>query len=70
MKRLCRGLLVLFTADAPERKFNSPGELIAFLTKLARHKVIDVVRQRLHTQKHDVRREVTLVRLGTSSTSS
>src|SRR5205085_9277321 len=37
--------------------FDDPDRLVAFLVQVATHKVVDVVRQRLHTQKHDVRRE-------------
>jgi RNA polymerase sigma factor (sigma-70 family) len=40
-----------------ERTFDSPADLLAFLTKLARHKVIDVVRGRTAAHKNDVKRE-------------
>jgi RNA polymerase sigma factor (sigma-70 family) len=50
-----------FFAETPEkRSFNSPGELVAFLTKLAQNKVIDAVRQRTQTGKHNISREQSL----------
>jgi RNA polymerase sigma-70 factor (ECF subfamily) len=50
-----------FFAEVPEkRSFDSPEKLVAFLTKLARNKVLDAVRQRLKTDKHDVRKEQSL----------
>jgi RNA polymerase sigma-70 factor (ECF subfamily) len=50
-----------FFAGLPEENtFKSPDDLAAFLTRLARNKVVDVNRQRLDTQKHDVRREQSL----------
>jgi RNA polymerase sigma factor (sigma-70 family) len=38
-------------------KLDSPQELIAFLAAIARNKVIDEVRRRTNTLKHDVKRE-------------
>ncbi len=50
-----------FFAEVPEkRSFDSPEKLVAFLTKLARNKVLDAVRQRLKTDKRDVRKEQSL----------
>ena len=40
------------------RRLNTPAELMAYLSALARNKVITEVRRRLQSQKHDVRREV------------
>jgi RNA polymerase sigma factor (sigma-70 family) len=46
----------------PDQKFtfNESGALVAFLVTLARNKVVEAVRQRLQTQKHDVHREESL----------
>ena len=50
-----------FFAESPaKRSFDSPQQFIAFLAKLARNKVLDAVRQRLKTDKHDVRKEQSL----------
>jgi RNA polymerase sigma factor (sigma-70 family) len=47
-----------FFAEAPNKRvFDTPDALVAFLTTLARNKVIDAVRQRTQTQKRDVNRE-------------
>ncbi len=37
-----------------------PEQLIGLLAAMARHKIIDEVRRRLETQKHDVRRECSI----------
>lgn len=50
-----------FFAELPEkRSFASPEELVAFLTTLARNKVVDAVRRRVQTNKHDIDREQSL----------
>jgi RNA polymerase sigma factor (sigma-70 family) len=50
-----------FFALLPEdRAFKSPADLIAFLTKLARHKVIDATRHRVSVGKRDIDREQSL----------
>src|SRR5947209_8740133 len=49
-----------FAIPAQKYAFDDPESLIVFLSRVARHKVVDVVRQRLRTQKYDVRREVRL----------
>ena len=50
-----------FFAESSERRcFNSPEELVAFLTTLAQNKVIDTMRQRVKSQKHNVEREESL----------
>src|SRR5438445_496811 len=46
-----------FAAEPTKRRFNTAGELVAFLARLARNKTIDVVRQGLKTQKRDPNRE-------------
>ncbi len=47
-----------FFAMPPDRlQFKRHQELVSFLMGLARNKVVDVVRQRLETQKYDVKRE-------------
>lgn len=38
-------------------RFQHSGDFVAFLTKMARNKVLDECRQRLQTQKRDVARE-------------
>lgn len=48
----------LFAGRARFCRVESPQQLIALLTTIARNKVIDVVRQRTTTQKYDVDREV------------
>lgn len=40
--------------------FGTPEELIAFLSRIAYNKVVQTTRQRLGTQKHDMRREQSL----------
>lgn len=50
-----------FFAMPPDRlQFKRHQELVNFLMGLARNKVVDVVRQRLETQKYDVKREAPL----------
>jgi len=50
-----------FFALPPERvQFKRHQELVSFLMGLARNKVVDVVRQRLETEKYDVKRETPL----------
>lgn len=50
-----------FFKEGPEkRSFNSPTELVLFLTKVAENKVIDAFRHRVRTQKHDLEREESL----------
>jgi RNA polymerase sigma-70 factor (ECF subfamily) len=45
-------------AMPPDRyEFDGPNGLLGFLTRVAQNKVIDVTRQRLHTQRRDVNRE-------------
>ncbi len=47
-----------FFADIPLRgSFDRPQALIAFLVTLAQNKVIEVVRQRMKTQKYNINRE-------------
>jgi RNA polymerase sigma factor (sigma-70 family) len=40
--------------------FATPEELVAFLSRLAYNKVVRTTRQRLGTEKHDMRREIPL----------
>jgi DNA-directed RNA polymerase specialized sigma24 family protein len=50
-----------FFAMPPDRlQFQKHEELVNFLMGLARNKVVDVVRQRLETEKYNVRRETPL----------
>ncbi len=42
-------------------RFDTPNGLAMFLNRMARNKVVDVVKQRLMTQKHNVNREVRIV---------
>lgn len=50
-----------FFKEGPEkRSFNNPTELVLFLTKVAENKIINVVRHRVETQKHDLEREESL----------
>jgi RNA polymerase sigma factor (sigma-70 family) len=42
------------------RQLTTPQQLLAYLASMARNKVIDESRRRLDSQKHDVRREVSL----------
>src|SRR3954469_20772538 len=37
--------------------FDNPQALLAFLTRMAHHRVIEVFRQRFETQKNDITRE-------------
>jgi len=47
-----------FFAEVPhQREFDRPDALIAFLVTLAQNKVVEAVRQRLQSQKYDVKRE-------------
>src|ERR1051326_6897254 len=46
-----------FASSMANRRFESPKALIAYLTRLAKHKVIEALRQRLQAQKYDVNRE-------------
>jgi RNA polymerase sigma-70 factor (ECF subfamily) len=47
-----------FFADVPQQgSFDRPQALIAFLVTLAQNKVIEVVRQRMKTQKYNINRE-------------
>jgi RNA polymerase sigma-70 factor (ECF subfamily) len=41
----------------PDRAFESPEHLIGYLVNMAKNKVTDANRNRLHTEKRDVRRE-------------
>jgi RNA polymerase sigma factor (sigma-70 family) len=50
-----------FALSNDRLQFNEPKELVDFLMGLARNKVVDAVRQRLETQKYDVKRELPLV---------
>jgi RNA polymerase sigma-70 factor (ECF subfamily) len=50
-----------FFAELPDqRKFIDADDFVAFLTLLAQNKVVDVVRQRTKTLKHDMEREESL----------
>ncbi len=50
-----------FFAFQPDRyRFDRPEELVAFLTEMARNKVVEVVRQRMQTEKYNVNRERSL----------
>lgn len=50
-----------FFAIPPEQfTFERPDILVRFLARMASHKVYDVLRQRLDSQKHDLRREVSM----------
>ena len=50
-----------FFADLPQRQpFQTPEELIAFLTTLARNKVVEAVRQRLVGRQYSIHRETPL----------
>ena len=50
-----------FFKDLPEkRSFTRPNELVVFLTKVAENKIIDALRHRLKTKKHDLQREESL----------
>src|SRR5688572_561220 len=40
--------------------FTTPDDLVAFLARIAYNKVAETTRQRLGTQKHDMRRETSL----------
>jgi RNA polymerase sigma factor (sigma-70 family) len=49
-----------FEGPPPGGRFDSPEALIAYLARVAQHKVIDASRRRLGTQKHDRAREHSL----------
>jgi len=50
-----------FFAMPPDRmQFKRHQELVNFLMGLARNKVVDAIRQRLETQKYDIKRETPL----------
>ncbi|MCS6977290.1 MAG: sigma-70 family RNA polymerase sigma factor [Gemmatales bacterium] len=49
-----------FASPPRNHDFASPQDLAAYLIRVARNKVIDVVRQRLHRQRYDVKREQSL----------
>jgi RNA polymerase sigma factor (sigma-70 family) len=49
-----------FADGSAKRVFDSPEQLLAFLTALARNKVVDATRQRLTGAKRDVNREQSL----------
>jgi RNA polymerase sigma-70 factor (ECF subfamily) len=50
-----------FFADRPQQlTFQQPEELVAFLTEVARNKLVEVVRQRLYLQKFNLLREQSL----------
>jgi RNA polymerase sigma factor (sigma-70 family) len=49
-----------FFADQPQKTFERPEALAAFLAKLARNKVLMAVRQRCRLQKYNVHREHSL----------
>jgi RNA polymerase sigma-70 factor (ECF subfamily) len=46
------------SAPAERHAFTTPHEMARYLARVAHNKVIDVVRQRFETQKHDLTREV------------
>ncbi|HEX5273512.1 MAG TPA: sigma-70 family RNA polymerase sigma factor [Gemmataceae bacterium] len=46
-----------FAGGPPQRRFDHPQALMAFLVTLAQNKVIDAVRQRMQTQKYNINRE-------------
>jgi RNA polymerase sigma factor (sigma-70 family) len=41
----------------PQRHFNGPDHLVAYLTRMAQNKVVDATREGLETQKRDLARE-------------
>lgn len=49
-----------FASPPRDRRFVTPQDLAAFLIRVARNKVIDTVRQRLQSQRYNVRRERSL----------
>jgi RNA polymerase sigma-70 factor (ECF subfamily) len=49
-----------FAKPPPAEPFHDPEQLIAFLTEMARHKVVDATRQRLQGQKYNLNREQSL----------
>lgn len=46
-----------FAIDPDRVTFKQPAQLAVFLTRLAQHKVVECVRQRLMSQKYNVNRE-------------
>lgn len=46
-----------FFVDAAEKRFETPQELVAFLTRMARNKVAEAVRTRMVRQKYNINRE-------------
>lgn len=46
-----------FAIEAERFTFKQPAQLAVFLTRLAQHKVVECVRQRLMSQKYNVNRE-------------
>lgn len=46
-----------FFVEAPEKRFETPQELVAFLTRMARNKVAEAVRTRMQRQKYNINRE-------------
>jgi DNA-directed RNA polymerase specialized sigma24 family protein len=58
-----------FFAFEPQRiAFEGPNDLVAFLTNMARNKVVEAVRQRLQTQRYNVNRERALDHSGLART--
>jgi len=53
-----------FVAPADRYTFSTPEALIHFLSRLACNKVIEVFRQRLQTERHNLNREQSLEGLG------
>lgn len=49
-----------FSAPQNVKEFDEPDKLIAYLSTVARNKVIQEYRRRLHTQKYNVKRERSL----------
>ena len=49
-----------FTEEQQRREFQTPEDLLAFLTRIAQNKVSDKTRQRLKLQKYDVSRELSM----------
>lgn len=49
-----------FLAAQDRLRFNSPHELVEFLVRVARNKVVDVYRERFETAKRDITREQSL----------
>jgi RNA polymerase sigma factor (sigma-70 family) len=49
-----------FSGSRQFARLETPDQLMAFLTAMARNKVVDEVRRRVQTQKHDLKRERSL----------